>query len=157
MGLVYEAEQLSLKRRVALKVLLFAATLDSRQLQRFHNEAQAAANLHHTNIVPVYFVGSERGVHYYAMQFIDGRDLASVITQLREQAGGKAVESRNVLTVAAAEGEAVASAAGPAADTRPIAGLTTERSPQSQEYFRVVARLGIQAAEALDHAHHVLD
>src|SRR5262249_9315120 len=67
MGVVYEAEQLSLVRRVALKVLPFAATMDPRQLQRFHNEARAAASLHHPNIVPVYAVGSERGVHYYAM------------------------------------------------------------------------------------------
>jgi eukaryotic-like serine/threonine-protein kinase len=83
MGVVYEAEQISLGRRVALKVLPFAATMDGRQLQRFQNEARAAAGLHHTNIVPVYFVGCERGVHYYAMQFIEGRDLASGLTQLR--------------------------------------------------------------------------
>src|SRR5262249_7674620 len=72
MGIVYEAVQISLGRRVALKVLPFAATLDPRQLQRFKNEAQAAAQLHHTNIVPVFGTGQERGVHYYAMQFIDG-------------------------------------------------------------------------------------
>jgi tetratricopeptide (TPR) repeat protein len=71
MGVVYEAEQISLGRRVALKVLPFAAALDGRQLQRFKNEAQAAASLHHTNIVPVFGVGCERGVHYYAMQYID--------------------------------------------------------------------------------------
>src|SRR5262249_42899042 len=70
MGVVYEAEQISLGRRVALKVLPFAATLDPRQLQRFHNEARAAASLHHEHIVPVHAVGCERGVHYYAMQFI---------------------------------------------------------------------------------------
>src|SRR5262249_39279281 len=69
MGVVYEAEQLSLGRRVALKVLPFAAALDAKQLARFKNEAQAAAQLHHQHIVPVYGVGSERGVHYYAMQF----------------------------------------------------------------------------------------
>ena len=76
MGVVYEAEQVSLGRRVALKVLPFAAALDPRQLQRFQIEAQAAACLHHTNIVPVYAVGCERGVHYYAMQFIEGQTLA---------------------------------------------------------------------------------
>src|SRR5438067_818302 len=67
MGIVYEAEQLSLNRKVALKVLPFAATMDPRQLQRFRNEAQAAACLHHPNIVPVHGVGCDRGVHYYAM------------------------------------------------------------------------------------------
>ena len=83
MGVVYEAVQLSLGRRVALKVLPFAAALDARQLQRFKNEAQAAAQLHHTNIVPVYAVGCERGTHYYAMQLIEGQNLADLIGQLR--------------------------------------------------------------------------
>src|SRR5208282_1743907 len=73
MGIVYEAEQISLVRRVALKVLPFASTLDARQLQRFQNEARAAAHLHHRHIVPVYTAGCERGVHYYAMQFVDGQ------------------------------------------------------------------------------------
>src|SRR5207237_7572076 len=84
MGVVYEAEQLSLRRRVALKVLPYAGALDPRALQRFQNEAQAAACLHHTNIVPVHFVGSERGVHFYAMQFIDGQTLAALVRQLRQ-------------------------------------------------------------------------
>ncbi len=82
MGIVYEAVQRSLGRRVALKVLPFAAALDSKQLQRFRNEAQAAASLHHQNIVPVYAVGSERGVHFYAMQLIDGQNLAALIATL---------------------------------------------------------------------------
>jgi serine/threonine protein kinase len=76
MGVVYEAEQISLRRRVTLKVLPFAATMDPRQLQRFKNEALAAASLHHEHIVPVYAVGSARGVHFYAMEFIDGLTLA---------------------------------------------------------------------------------
>ncbi len=87
MGIVYEALQISLRRHVALKVLPFAAVLDGRQLQRFHNEAQAAALLHHPQIVPVYGVGCERGVHYYAMQLIDGTTLAHVIRQQRLLAG----------------------------------------------------------------------
>src|SRR5205823_5296656 len=89
-GVVYEAVQLSLGRRVAVKVLPFAATLDARHLQRFRNEAQAAAQLHHTNIVPVYAVGCERSVHYYAMQFIEGQSLAEVIRQMRAVARGTA-------------------------------------------------------------------
>ena len=87
MGVVYEAEQLSLARRVALKVLPFAAMMDPRQLARFKTEAQAAAHLDHTNIVSVYSVGCERGVHYYAMQFIEGQTLAEVVTQLRKIEG----------------------------------------------------------------------
>ncbi len=85
MGVVYEAEQISLGRQVALKVLPFASTLDAKQLQRFKNEAQAAAHLHHQSIVPVYATGCERGVHYYAMQFIEGQTLATFIAQLRAQ------------------------------------------------------------------------
>ncbi|HZU38068.1 MAG TPA: protein kinase, partial [Gemmataceae bacterium] len=87
MGVVYEAEQISLRRRVALKVLPFAAAIDPRQLQRFKNEAMAAAHLRHESIVPVYAVGQERGVHYYAMQFIEGQSLASLIAGLRRLSG----------------------------------------------------------------------
>ncbi len=86
MGVVYEAEQLSLQRRVALKVLPFAAALDPRRLQRFKNEALAAAHLRHENIVPVYAVGCERGVHFYAMQYIEGQSLASLIGELHAPA-----------------------------------------------------------------------
>ena len=63
------------------------AVLDSRQLRRFQNEAQAAALLHHPQIVPVYGVGCDRGVHYYAMQLVEGPTLAHVICDLRSQAG----------------------------------------------------------------------
>ena len=83
MGVVYEAEQISLGRRVALKVLPFAAMLDKQQLARFKNEARAAATLDHPNIVPIYSVGCERGVHYYAMQLIEGRTLAEVIADMK--------------------------------------------------------------------------
>src|ERR1700719_3666759 len=92
MGVVYEAVQISLGRQVALKVLPFAAALDAKQLQRFKNEAQAAAHLHHQNIVPVYGVGCARGVHYYAMQFIDGQTLAAMIAELRQLTGSKGVD-----------------------------------------------------------------
>src|SRR5262249_14812293 len=78
MGIVYEAEQISLVRRVALKVLPLAAALDEKRLQRFKHEAQAAAHLHHTNIVPVFAIGCDRAVHFYAMQYIAGQSLAAV-------------------------------------------------------------------------------
>ena len=89
MGVVYEAVQRSLNRRVALKVLPFAAAMDPTQLRRFQTEALAAAQLHHTHIVPVYSVGCERGVHYYAMQFIEGQTLAQAIAE-RTADGGTA-------------------------------------------------------------------
>jgi serine/threonine protein kinase len=158
MGVVYEAEQLSLGRHVALKVLPFAAALDPRQLQRFKNEAQAAGLLHHTNIVPVYGVGCERGVHFYAMQYIEGQTLAQAIADLRAQnSGSRAPEKAPPPTVAYAPAragrEATNSLPPVAADTKPVAMLSTEKSIRSREYFRGVARIGIQASEALHHAH----
>ena len=86
MGVVYEARQISLNRQVALKVLPFAAVLDPRQLRRFETEARAAAGLHHGNIVPVHQFGSDRAVHFYAMQYIEGQDASELIQQLRKLA-----------------------------------------------------------------------
>jgi len=102
MGVVYEAEQISLRRRVALKVLPFAAVLDQRQLQRFKNESLAAAQLDHPNIVDVFAIGCERGVHSYAMRYIEGQTFAEVIQELRDESpetraaegdGGQTAES----------------------------------------------------------------
>jgi mono/diheme cytochrome c family protein len=194
MGIVYEAEQISLHRRVALKVLPFAAALDAKQLQRFKNEAQAAAHLHHTHIVPVYAVGCERGVHYYAMQLIDGQSLAAVICQLCHRAHTAAAP---VTSLRVPAGDPAAKAAGPStashppsvsssrappaetedtvppfvppvsplallADTRPAESplrpapaALAEGSTRDPTFFRTVARLGVQAAEALDHAHQL--
>jgi tetratricopeptide (TPR) repeat protein/tRNA A-37 threonylcarbamoyl transferase component Bud32 len=133
MGVVYEAEQISLGRRVAVKVLPFAAALDARHLQRFQNEAHAAAHLHHQHIVPVYGVGCERGVHYYAMQYVDGRTLAELIAELR--------------------GEGSAAEAAPQATTK--VAQPTGRSTADPARFRTAATLGVQAAEALEHAHQL--
>jgi hypothetical protein len=82
MGVVYEAEQISLGRRVALKVLPRHVVGDRKALERFHREAKAAARLHHTNIVPVFQVGQEGDVAFYAMQFIQGQGLDQVIAEL---------------------------------------------------------------------------
>jgi outer membrane protein assembly factor BamB len=102
MGVVYEAEQLSLHRPVALKVLRFGAA-DPGAMDRFKREAETVAKLHHTNIVPVFAVGCEAGVHFYAMQLIDGVGL--------------------------------------------------DKSFEMNPGFAAVARWGVQAAEALAHAH----
>jgi WD40 repeat protein/serine/threonine protein kinase len=82
MGVVYEAEQVSLGRRVALKVLPGHVAGDHLALARFRREAKAAARLHHTNIVPVYEVGSDGDAAYYAMQFVEGQGLDKVIDEL---------------------------------------------------------------------------
>ncbi|MCI0461534.1 MAG: protein kinase [Gemmataceae bacterium] len=85
MGVVYEAVQLSLGRHVALKLLPPQWAASPRHLERFRREARAAARLHHTNIVPVFGVGAHRGLYYYAMQYIQGQSLDSVLQQLRSQ------------------------------------------------------------------------
>jgi serine/threonine protein kinase len=152
MGIVYEAEQVSLRRRVALKVLPFAGAMDRCFLQRFHNEAQAAACLHHSNIVPVFFVGCERGVHFYAMQLIDGLPLSELIRQMRGQETNAPTAS---MGVSPSPHHSLprddASTPSPAAQLTPMMG--GQRG--SRAYFRQVAELGVQAAEALDHAHQL--
>ncbi len=171
MGVVYEAEQRSLGRRVALKVLPFAAVMDHRQLQRFKMEAQAAAQLHHTNIVPVYSVGCERGVHYYAMQYVDGHPLSTVIRELRRLSGlddadpgpaeGPVSHLANDLTSGRFVDGAVPGTNQPATEGQPSTGtvsstlgaVASSGSTRSPAYVRSVARLGIQAAEGLRHAH----
>jgi WD40 repeat protein len=82
MGVVYEAEQLSLGRRVALKVLTQKMLTDTKQKRRFEREARAAARLHHTNIVPVFGFGDADGTPFYVMQFIQGLGLEKVIKEL---------------------------------------------------------------------------
>jgi serine/threonine protein kinase len=90
MGVVYEAEEENLSRRVAVKILQAHSLEDPRQILRFEREAKAAGRLHHTNIVPVFGVGESLGTHYYVMQYIDGVGLDLVIDELRrlQQAGG---------------------------------------------------------------------
>jgi len=83
MGIVYEAEQKSLGRRVAVKVLPKHMLLLDRHLRRFQREAQTAARLHHTNIVPVFGVGSQDGLHYYVMPLVRGVGLDEIIRELR--------------------------------------------------------------------------
>ena len=144
MGVVYEAEQVSLGRRVALKVLPSTASLDPRQRQRFQVEAQAAALLHHEHIVPVFGIGCDQGVHYYAMQFIDGRSLTDVIRSLRPapvvgavNETGSSVDT-GVLEIGSVHSPAVKS---------------TGSSLNNRQHCQSVAQLGLQAALALEHAH----
>src|ERR1700731_427544 len=88
MGVVYEARQVSLNRRVALKVLSGGLNLTSKAVLRFRREAEAAAKLHHTNIVPVYATGEHDGTHFYAMELIEGQSLDRFVRQLRPELDG---------------------------------------------------------------------
>jgi WD40 repeat protein/serine/threonine protein kinase len=191
MGIVYEAVQESLGRHVALKVLPGHSWLDTTQRERFKREAQAAAQLHHTNIVPVFGIGEHDGIHYYAMQFIQGHGLDVVLQEVkrirdRRAASPSEVTSdprtasvpRGLLSGRFAgrstaeqpgdrdggppssppspppQGGSVPAAPGPpdqsSGPSVPSAELT--RQPQAQ-YFRSVARLVVDVAEALAYAH----
>jgi serine/threonine protein kinase len=144
MGVVYEAVQESLGRHVALKVLPTHALLDAVRLKRFQHEAHAAARLHHTNIVPIFGVGMAEGVHFYAMQFIQGRGLDEVIEELRELRRSDRTSNPRAM-----------SDSGRANDGEEPTARTAHLSTMSDtpRYYRSVANLGAQIAEALDHAH----
>ncbi|MCA9263836.1 MAG: serine/threonine protein kinase [Planctomycetales bacterium] len=154
MGVVYEAEQISLRRHVALKVLPFAAVLGDTQLARFKNEAQAAASLDHPHIVAVYAVGSDRGVHFYAMRYVDGRSLAEIIGELRRQQSPKISDETgspdaNGTVMNQATTTEVTSTSDLSASS--LSQLSSDRRP----FHDAVARLGYQAARALHYAHEM--
>ena len=140
MGVVYEAEQRTLRRRVAVKILPLAGLLDRRQLERFRNEARAAAMLKHPNIVSVLSVGHDQGVHYYAMELIDGCSLADVIRDMGSKPSHQ--QYRNEEPALAAFRETNAGAV-----------LSTARVSNRRSFFRNVAQIGIQTAKALQAAH----
>jgi eukaryotic-like serine/threonine-protein kinase len=135
MGIVYEAVQTSLNRRVALKVLSPYSMRAARNVRRFQREALAAAQLHHTNIVPVLGVGHDQGVHYLVMQLINGSALDEVISAIRAEKG-------------------IASSIPPTEMARAVAlRLRREAKDSLSAYWRNVATIGKQVAEALHYAH----
>ncbi|WP_182867176.1 serine/threonine-protein kinase [Stieleria mannarensis] len=83
MGVVYEAEQQSLQRRVAVKVFPRQTLQEARKLERFARESKMAARLHHNNIVPVFGVGHHSGLHYFVMQRIKGVGLDEIIQRAK--------------------------------------------------------------------------
>jgi tetratricopeptide (TPR) repeat protein len=201
MGVVYEAEQESLGRRVAVKVL--PPLRDPKRVHRFEREARTAARLHHTNIVPIFGVGEHDGWHYYVMQFIRGVGLDVVLRALRHAAPREGAEAAGltpedavvmlrtgrfgVVPVSSSGSTAATNASGSAAGT----GSSVERTPSSSvdarpsstpgsstgqadrdraiadshlrdpgpprhprdPYWRSVASLGRQVAQALAYAH----
>jgi WD40 repeat protein/serine/threonine protein kinase/tetratricopeptide (TPR) repeat protein len=206
MGIVYEAEQESLGRHVALKVLPAQALHEAQRLQRFLREARAAARLHHTNIVPVFGVGKAEGLHFYVMQFIPGLGLGEVLEELKQRheprtaTAGTTVRRAPVAAAAVAQSLLNGAFVGPlappvlAVGSDPPAALTptapengaasylpatpTPSDPpekplrpptstvhgsgqeastlaeQGRAYWRSVARIGVQAADALAYAHN---
>jgi serine/threonine protein kinase/tetratricopeptide (TPR) repeat protein len=147
MGIVYEAEQESLGRRVAVKVLTAPALLAPDQFRRFHREAQTMARMHHTNIVPVFAVDEHEGLSYYAMQFIDGRGLDAVIrgqgSGIRGQGSGVRGQESEVRDQGSGRGPAAGTPRDPCS-LIPHPWLLTPVK---------VAKIGLQVAQALAYAH----
>ena len=178
MGIVYEAEQLSMTRRVALKILPLCGLVNEFKIRRFQNEVRAVAALSHPNIVPVYMVGEERGVHYYAMQLIRGCSLSEIIASLRHvKDAGEGLDGSSISQITSIdelydradaevgdqtdlEATTAQVAAASRQDWKPaqietVAKADSSTIPHSsrREYFRSVTKLGVQAAMALQHAH----
>jgi WD40 repeat protein/serine/threonine protein kinase len=172
MGVVYEAVQESLGRHVALKVLPLHGLASPTHRERFRREAKAAARLHHTNIVPVHGVGEDAGVCYYAMQFIQGQGLDVVLHELKRlrgdpegpAAGGPTANQAVAAGVAQglltgrfqlAELEAGGAVLPPRPDSSPTPGSSPSEltSGTGAAYYRSVALIGVQVAEALAYAH----
>lgn len=152
MATVYEATQMSLGRRVALKVLPFAAALDECQRQRFQIESQAAANLHHTNIVPVYAVGAERGMHYYAMQLIEGESLSEWLVRQKQELSGSPVPGLPSGTAGPTQTDSAEKRQNKSTQVvNPSVSHTDHR--QAKAWYQAIARISAQIAEGLEYAH----
>lgn len=144
MGIVYEAQQQSLARRVAVKVLPNERLPRAADLERFQREAQTAARLQHTNIVPVFGVGEQDGLHYYVMPLVEGVGLDEVIGALRR---------RNDASRPGASAEDIGTVARRLTAAKFGGGSESARGPAPGNLWSSVARIGVQAAEALDYAH----
>ena len=148
MGVVYEAEQESLSRRVALKVLKVRGRKSGNASVRFQREARAAAQMHHSNIVPVFEVGEDGDHQFYAMQLIQGQGLDQVIEELQD--AGSETNADHLkrtpakLNLDTPDSSAVGS--GSASDASGIA-------PSHRQFFRSIAQLSAQVASALAYAH----
>jgi eukaryotic-like serine/threonine-protein kinase len=168
MGVVYEAEQISLGRHVALKVFPADKRTDPTYLERFRREAKAAARLQNPNIVPVFGVGEIEGVHYYAMQFIRGEGLDKILHDVRRLRDGPKEHKSGEDTAQPVSSESAAGSlltgrfeqspgeeatTAYAAEPTPPSSGTLSGAESEAEYCRSVARVGLQVAEALAYAH----
>jgi serine/threonine protein kinase/tetratricopeptide (TPR) repeat protein len=153
MGIVYEAWQVSLERRVALKFLPAGVLADSKLVSRFLNEARTAARLQHPNIVSIYEMGVEEGVPFFAMEYVEGETLAQLL--------GKAATS----TVAAPRLEGLAESTMVPGGIRPPeepsgnapgprqAGAVLGMDEIGPVYCHELAKVFADTADGLQHAH----
>lgn len=168
MGVVYEAIEEELNRRVALKVLPASALLDSKQISRFKHEARAVAQLHHENIVPIYKVGSDQGIHYYTMQLIEGQNLSQIISSIKNHIKSDSKSSREdtkrrstAKTKEDRKKEDRSPGVAPGSSSRRrfkieelASALSSRRgSGHDLSMYQSIAEFGAEIATALSHAH----
>ena len=161
MGIVYEARQISLDRRVALKTLTLNTVERPGFLERFQREARVAASLHHSNIVPVYEVGFENGIHYFSMQFIEGINLSELCrycrtnqithAHTRKVAIGDDLDSTKDFN---AQRTSTAIDGDPTAQRNVLTRLNADLTRLADQLSHAdVARMGAQIADALHYIH----
>jgi len=159
MGIVYQAMQVSLNRRVALKVLPIGLAGGPSAVERFQREARAAAKLRHPNIVTIYAEGTESNIWYFAMEMIDGQSLDEVIADLHSArspqpgptAGSAASSSENLNSQISNLGFQHEPEDEPG--SRPQTPCILRDCKSQNEYFTTVARLVCGVADALNYAH----
>jgi len=142
MGVVYRANQVSLNRIVALKVLAGMVCQTKKAITRFKKEARAAAKLHHTNIVPVYAQGEHEGHYYYAMELVDGKGLNLVLQ-----------DNPSMIVPSLSEEPPSDSLAETQEDT-PASSMDVTTSSLRADY-RQLALLVAGVAEGIEHAHRL--
>jgi len=145
MGIVFEAEQVSLHRSIALKILPAQLTLSERALKRFHREAEITARLHHRGIVDIHQVGEEDGIHFIAMELVEGTSLDQIIDRMRAEDFDE-VRKRKIRDVVDAGGPRASK------DER-IETKKGSSSASSKNYIESSIKLICQVADALHHAH----
>jgi len=161
MGTVYAARQRSLNRQVAIKVLAATAARGSSAIVRFQREAEAAANLHHPNIVPIFAQGEEDGTYYYAMELLSGRSVDRIIAELRGDQPDDPIYMETALAdtapltrdASAQDHEphgALPAAGPPGARPAGCSGAHTLRTPAD---YRSIAGHVAAVADALHYAH----
>lgn len=151
MGVVYQAEQVSLGRQVALKVLPTLASLSPTSVERFRREASTAARLRHPGIVEVYAIGEERGAHYIAMELIEGSSLENVLRRLRSKPSEQ-LHGRHVGEIVG--GGAAPPTRGSGSSAKGSSGTASRGGPVwDRTYVETICRVLVQVADALEFAH----
>jgi len=164
MGTVYEAWQRSLQRTVAVKILSQQVSASPKAVVRFQREAQAAAKLHHAHIVPIYALGEDSGVFYYAMELINGPGLNAIISETRDRQTADTATSDVDETVILHRPDQEGEEDTDPAKTQPLPAVLDSGDSavilpslsgvcSSKEYYADVVRHIAAIADALDYAH----